>query len=372
MINNLERTGSRAQNKRVTNTFVIRLLCVDIARDHLCPWSPRRVTNTSAPSHIQDDDMSACAVHRTTSHSPQPFNMSGADDDACLIALWLDGKAENTKSNYRLDVEAFFAFTEGSIRATSLDDLVAFKSRLQTQGYAPSSIARRLAALKSLFTFAHKTGYLPYNVGAPLTPPPTPSFTLKKTLTRGEIAMMERAIYHASCPSVRDRNVLIIRTFYGLGLRASELVNLTWDDLREGQCIVENSKGGKTRTLHVHPTLWNELMAFRPERALPHHHVFRSTRASNGAWRLSRVQITRIVKKAAEAAGLDVAQAVSSGWLRHSHATHAIEVGAPLHELQAALGHASLATTGVYLHARQDRSTSDSLRCERFSLSCCF
>ena len=68
------------------------------------------------------------------------------------------------------------------------------------------------------------------------------------------------------------------------------------------------------------------------------------------------VGVFRIVRHAAERAGLD--RKVSPHWLRHSHATHALERGAPIHLVQATLGHASVATTGRYLHARRTDSSA--------------
>jgi integrase/recombinase XerD len=80
--------------------------------------------------------------------------------------------------------------------------------------------------------------------------------------------------------------------------------------------------------------------------------VFRS--AKGGA--LDPSQVHRIVKAAAARAGLPAA--VSAHWLRHAHASHALDRGAPIHLVQATLGHSSVATTGRYLHARPNDSSS--------------
>jgi site-specific recombinase XerD len=80
--------------------------------------------------------------------------------------------------------------------------------------------------------------------------------------------------------------------------------------------------------------------------------VFRSARGGH----LDASQVHRIVKAAAARAGL--APAVSAHWLRHAHASHALDRGAPIHLVQATLGHASVATTGRYLHARPQDSSS--------------
>ena len=283
-------------------------------------------------------------------HLPQHTNMSGAHTDVRLIELWLDGKAARTRDSYTRDIRLLFEFTGATIRTLTLDDLISFK-RSQQETLAPSSVGRRLAAVKSLLSFAQRTGYHTHNVGAALTVPPRRAFTVKRMLTREEVAQLISVAQHESCPSVAARNVLLIRTLYGLGLRASELAALRWSDLRAGQCVVERGKGDKTRSVHVHPKLWRQLMNYRDPSDENCDPVFRSTRPSaDGSWHLSGVLVTRMVKQMARAAGLG--SNISAHWLRHAHATHAIEAGAPLHELQATLGHASIATTSIYLRAQ--------------------
>jgi integrase/recombinase XerD len=82
--------------------------------------------------------------------------------------------------------------------------------------------------------------------------------------------------------------------------------------------------------------------------------VFRSRRGRH----LDPSAVFRIVRHAAERAELEAGSNVSPHWLRHAHATHALERGAPIHLVQATLGHASVATTGRYLHARPTDSSA--------------
>lgn len=99
------------------------------------------------------------------------------------------------------------------------------------------------------------------------------------------------------------------------------------------------------------PETWCALVALRGE-ASETAPVFRSRKG--GA--LDPSQVRRIVVAAARRAGL--AQAVSPHWLRHAHASHALDRGAPIHLVQTTLGHASVATTGRYLHARPSDSSA--------------
>ena len=111
-------------------------------------------------------------------------------------------------------------------------------------------------------------------------------------------------------------------------------------------------KGSKTRVVLLPNTIWRELLRFRQHADLDDA-VFQSR---SGGGHLHPSMVERIVTKAAQRAGVE--GKVSPHWLRHSHATHALERGAPIHLVQATLGHASVATTGRYLHARPTDSSS--------------
>ena len=101
----------------------------------------------------------------------------------------------------------------------------------------------------------------------------------------------------------------------------------------------------------VPPAVWSTIAARRGE-AGEDAPVFRSRRGGH----LHPSQVLRIVKAAARRAGLS--RCPSPHWLRHSHASHALDRGAPIHLVQATLAHSSVATTGRYLHARPDESSS--------------
>lgn len=116
-------------------------------------------------------------------------------------------------------------------------------------------------------------------------------------------------------------------------------------------------KGGKTRTIKLPASLWNELQALRGDAQMDAP-VF-SSRKKKG--HLTEVQVNRIAKAAAmRIPGLErqVATKVLPHWLRHAHASHAMDRGAPVHPVKETLGHASVATTGRYLHARPTDSSS--------------
>ena len=157
----------------------------------------------------------------------------------------------------------------------------------------------------------------------------------------------------------------MLKLFYASGARVSELAQLYWGALIErgtmggeayGQ-VTLLGKGGKTRTLVLPPVMWTSLCELRTAESKhteirPNHPVFRSRKGGP----LSRQQIWRIVRQAARDAGLS--QDVSPHWLRHAHASHALDHGAPTHLVKESLGHQSLTTTSKYAHARPDDSSS--------------
>src|SRR6266542_2373168 len=92
-----------------------------------------------------------------------------APTDGRLVDLWLHGRSVHTQRAYRADTDRFLPFVARPLTAVTLGDVLAFADSLE--GLAPSSRARTLAAIKSLFSFGQRTGYLPLNVGAAVTLP---------------------------------------------------------------------------------------------------------------------------------------------------------------------------------------------------------
>jgi site-specific recombinase XerD len=151
------------------------------------------------------------------------------------------------------------------------------------------------------------------------------------------------------------RNRVLLLLMYTSGLRVSEACGLRWRNLRArgdaGQLTV-CGKGGTTRAVLLPAAMWKDLLSLDAVRSLDAP-VFRSRTGKV----LDRSRVLRIVQESAKRAGVD--GAVSPHWLRHAHATHSLERGAPIHLVQATLGHASIATTSRYLHARPTQSSAE-------------
>ncbi len=278
--------------------------------------------------------------------------VSQADDDLHLIRLWLQGKSSHSQEAYVRDIEQFVDFVDLPLNEVKLQHFWDWADHLKQKGALPATQARKLAAIKSLFSFAHRIGYLLFNVGAAVTLPSVPEKLSERILTEEDISQIL-----AQTDTLRNR--VLLKLFYASGARVSELSCLYWGAVvtrnhnRQGQ-ITLLGKGNKTRTLVIPASVWEELMELKSEMETsePNQPVFRSRKG--GA--LSRQQIWRIVRSAAKSAGFD--QNISPHWLRHAHASHALDHGAPVHLVKESLGHQSLTTTSKYAHARPDESSS--------------
>ncbi|MEO5970553.1 MAG: tyrosine-type recombinase/integrase [Bdellovibrionia bacterium] len=153
------------------------------------------------------------------------------------------------------------------------------------------------------------------------------------------------------------RDQLILKTLYSGGFRVSELVSLSWEDLqpREGGSgqITVIGKGNKKRVVIISKGVFQGILKQKPENARPFDPIFVSREKESPRLSVRMVQV--IVDKARLRAG--ITKKVSPHWLRHAHASHALDRGAPIHLVQVTLGHASVATTGKYLHARPQESS---------------
>jgi Site-specific recombinase XerD len=271
--------------------------------------------------------------------------VSQTSSDSRLIALWLHGRSPHTQRAYEADTKRFLAFVGRPLEQVTLGDLQDFADSLGE--LAPASRARILSATKSLLSFGHRLGYLPFDVGRPIKLPGQKNRLAERILVEADVQRMLALEPHR-------RNHALLRLLYSAGLRVSELCALTWRDAQErddaGQVVVFG-KGGKTRAVLLSAATWRELSGLR-DSAGSDAPVFRSRKGGH----LDESQILRIVRGASKRAGIDAL--VSPHWLRHAHASHALDRGCPIHLVQATLGHASVATTGRYLHARPSDSSA--------------
>lgn len=261
--------------------------------------------------------------------------------DRKLMQTWLHGRSPETQRAYLREAVEFLSDVQKPLSSVTLADLQAYQDGLEAQDYSPRSVSRRLSTIKSLLAFGQKTGALQFNVGAALRLPAADDTIADRILSEADVLrLIDRQA---------GRNRVLLRTLYAAALRASEAARLRKRD------VIEHSKGGvlsvwgkgkKPRVVRVSPATFAELVRYIPGDLDSDDIVFGIT---------SR-QICRVVKQAAADAGLPAK--VSPHWLRHAHASHALDRGAPIHLVQQTLGHRSVNTTGAYLHARPNDSSA--------------
>src|SRR5581483_7152790 len=164
--------------------------------------------------------------------------------DSELVRLWLGTKTSpDTRRAYQAEASRFLTFTGKPLASATLGDLQAFAEVLGQGSLQPASQNRALTAIKSLLSFGHETGILPYNVGAALKLRPVRNDLARRILDEDSVARLLGA-------AKGDRNCLILRLLYASGVRVGEICRLTWADAqprKEGGQITVFGKGGKTR-----------------------------------------------------------------------------------------------------------------------------
>jgi integrase/recombinase XerD len=265
-----------------------------------------------------------------------------------LLDLWLHGKSRQSQRAYRSDIAQFLDFVQYKpLTQVTLNDVQRWANVLVIEGRSAATQNRKLAAIKSLLRFAHRIGYTTFDVGNPVELPKT-----KNTLAERILSELEVMTMIALTSNQRDR--LLIRFLYVSGARVSEVSGLRWRDIKSagdrGQ-VTLFGKGSETRIVPLPADLYKQLMTLRGD-ASSNDPVFKSRK--RGA--LQTNQIRKIVADAGKRAGIE--GNVSPHWLRHSHASHSLDRGAPIQLVQNTLGHKSVGVTSRYLHAKPGDGSS--------------
>jgi integrase/recombinase XerD len=268
-----------------------------------------------------------------------------AHSDNQLIALWLHGKSGHTQEAYQADMCRFLDFVGKPLHQVTLQDLQDYADSLT--GLSANTRKRAINSVKSLFTFGHKLGYLPFNVAAALKAPKVKNTLAERMLTESEVLTIIAL-------TKKERDKVLIRLLYASAGRVSEICALKWKDVQpsgnSGQ-VTLFGKGGKTRAVKLSAETWKALQTIRND-VKPEDPVFRSQKGGH----LDPSQAWRIVRAAARRAGIE--GDVSPHWFRHSHATHALDRGATVALVRDTLGHSSLAVTSMYIHAKPEESSA--------------
>ena len=239
------------------------------------------------------------------------------------------------------------------MKQVAYQDLRAFlATALKTQ--RKTTVARKLSALRTFFKYLQRLGVVTQNP-AKLAPSPK----LEKPLPH--YLSVDEAFHLLSEPAGDDfgacRDKAILEVFYAGGLRLSELAGLSLGDLDLGPGILRVwGKGSKERLAFLGEPAKRALAAYLPlrQRHLDQHGTVDETAlfVNSRGGRLSTRGVARLVAKWVRKSGLS--QGLTPHGLRHSFATHMLEGQADLRAVQELLGHASISTTGRYLHLNLD------------------
>lgn len=261
-----------------------------------------------------------------------------------------------TVRNYRRDIERFAAglpdgaehFDPTQVEASDIREWII--RRTEHEGISPASMNRELASLRSLFRWLRNTGAIHSdpcrNIPALKTARRLPAFVPESRMS----AVLDDC-NRSGGDFKSQRNALIVSMFYVCGLRLAELVGIDCDDLADdGSSLVVHGKGDRQRMVPVVETVRKELVHYlhsvRPQAAGDE--SGKALFLSGKGRRISRSVVYRVVRDALQQAGVQGKK--SPHILRHTFATHLLDGGADLREIQELLGHTSLQATQIYTH----------------------
>lgn len=270
--------------------------------------------------------------------------------DQFLRSLRERNASPHTLKAYRTDLAEFAKFI-GSKSLRSIDHLAirSFLSHLYERGLTKTSVARSLAAVRSLYRWLAQEGVIDQNPAALVSTPKLP-----KKLPRVPTIEEMNTVLDGKMPEVAsfpERDQLMFELLYGCGIRNSELTGINLDDIRlSAEAILIRGKGKKERYVPFGDSVKAALGAYLPARQQVVASHKRNTNAllinrRNGG-RLTTRSVGRIIKKVAIAKGLP--PDVHPHTLRHAFGTHMLEEGADLRAIQEMLGHERLSTTQRY------------------------
>jgi integrase/recombinase XerD len=270
-----------------------------------------------------------------------------------FLALSAARLAPRTVEAYRRDLAHLSGWLGRSPTDATPDDLASYVAQLRADGLAPTTIARRLAAVRSFFRHQVLLGARTDNPAANVELPKRRR-ALPRTLSPAEVERLLEAAAGTTPRTLRDR--ALGELLYGAGLRVSEAVSLDRQSVAlENRLVRALGKGSKERVVPVGREAAEALRRYlargRPYLEKQHRQeLFLNARGGP----LTRAGFFLILRRLAAKAGLEP-ERIHPHLLRHSFATHLLEGGADLRAVQEMLGHADLSTTELYTHVSDRR-----------------
>ncbi|TPJ23392.1 site-specific tyrosine recombinase XerD [Mesorhizobium sp. B2-7-2] len=273
------------------------------------------------------------------------------------------GAADNTLSSYRRDLEDASEAIKGGLAGAGSADIRAYLDDIAARGFAPTSQARKLSAIRQFFKFLYAEGLRGDDPTGTLDSP-RKGRPLPKTMSEAETGrLLDRAAQEAG-ESGPDSDRLaalrlhaLVEVLYATGLRVSELVGLPVTvALRDDRFFMVRGKGDKERMVPLSTkarAAMRAWLAARAERPAFAESPFLFP-ASSDSGHLSRQVFARDLKGLAARTGIEAAK-ISPHVLRHAFASHLLQNGADLRAVQQLLGHADISTTQIYTHVLEER-----------------
>ncbi|AVI95488.1 TPA: site-specific tyrosine recombinase XerD [Haemophilus influenzae] len=278
--------------------------------------------------------------------------------DLFLNEYWIEkGLSENTVQSYRLDLTALCDWLDkNDLSLETLDavDLQGFLGERLEKGYKVTSTARMLSAMRKLFQYLYREKYRVDDPSAVLSSPKLPS-RLPKYLTEQQVSDLLNTPDVDVPLELRDKAMLEL--LYATGLRVTELVSLTIENMSVQQGVVRViGKGNKERIVPMgeEAAYWVRQFMLYGRPVLLNRQSSDVVFPSQRAQQMTRQTFWHRVKHYAILADID-ADALSPHVLRHAFATHLVNHGADLRVVQMLLGHTDLSTTQIYTHVAKER-----------------
>ncbi|MER9306967.1 site-specific tyrosine recombinase XerD [Mesorhizobium sp. M0293] len=274
------------------------------------------------------------------------------------------GAAENTLSSYRRDLEDASGEIDGGLAGAAAADIRAYLDDVAARGFAATSQARKLSAIRQFFKFLYAEGLRGDDPTGTLDSPKK-GRPLPKTMSEADTGrLIDRAALEAGDSGLGDGEWLaalrlhaLVEVLYATGLRVSELVGLPVTVAqRDDRFFMVRGKGDKERMVplsakaRIAMKTWLAARAKVPAFA---DSPFLFPAASDSGY-LSRQVFARDLKGLAARAGIASAK-ISPHVLRHAFASHLLQNGADLRAVQQLLGHADISTTQIYTHVLEER-----------------
>lgn len=277
-----------------------------------------------------------------------------------LCTLRERNASPHTIKAYAGDLQNFAAYA-GSRSWSGIDHVAirGFLSHLYEKGLGKTSVARSLAAVRSLYRWLAQEGVVEQNPAALVSTPKLP-----KKLPRVPTIEEMNTVLDGQMPEIAafpERDRLMMELLYGCGIRNSELIGINIDDIRlSSEAILIRGKGKKERYVPFGDSVKTALAAYLPARQqalAAHRKATPALLINRRGGRLTTRSVGRIIKKIAVAKGLS--PDVHPHTLRHAFGTHLLEEGADLRAIQEMLGHANIGTTQIYTAVAPDRRLTE-------------